>query len=108
MAGSNPADELRRYLEQRRETGERDLVLDHLSVDEVMRLVGAPAAARSATNSPSKPASSPAPSTSETSHASADWREVLRTAGASPEKVTERPEGREAAASTGAEVQVPS
>ena len=34
-------DRLRRYLEQRRELGESELVLDHLSVDDVMRLVGA-------------------------------------------------------------------
>src|SRR4029079_11964 len=32
---------LRRYLEQRRELGESELVLDSLQVDEVMRLLGA-------------------------------------------------------------------
>jgi uracil-DNA glycosylase len=32
---------LRLYLEQRREMGERDLVLDELKVEEVMRLIGA-------------------------------------------------------------------
>ena len=32
---------LRRYLEQRREMGERELVLDDLTVDEVMKLLGA-------------------------------------------------------------------
>lgn len=36
-------DELRRYLEQRRELGETDLVLDGLPVDEVMRIVAKPA-----------------------------------------------------------------
>ena len=36
------ADELlRRYLEQRRELGERELVLDDMSVEEVMRIIGA-------------------------------------------------------------------
>ncbi len=39
---------LRRYLEQRREMGERELVLDGLSVEEVMRLVGAPGGVRHA------------------------------------------------------------
>ena len=32
---------LRRYLEQRRELGETELVLDSLRVDDVMRLLGA-------------------------------------------------------------------
>ena len=34
-------DRLRQYLEQRREMGEQDLVLDGLSVEEVMKLLGA-------------------------------------------------------------------
>ncbi|MDQ6831434.1 MAG: uracil-DNA glycosylase [Gemmatimonadota bacterium] len=34
-------DLLRRYLEQRREMGERELVLDDMSVEDVMKLVGA-------------------------------------------------------------------
>ncbi|HEU4632109.1 MAG TPA: hypothetical protein VFS08_20325, partial [Gemmatimonadaceae bacterium] len=34
-------ERLRQYLEQRRELGERELVLDGMDVDEVMRLVGA-------------------------------------------------------------------
>lgn len=39
-------DLLRRYLEQRREMGETELVLDGLTVDEVMRLVGIKRGAR--------------------------------------------------------------
>lgn len=35
------SDLLRRYLEQRREAGERELVLDDLTVEDVMRIVGA-------------------------------------------------------------------
>ncbi len=35
-------DRLRQYLEQRKELGERDLVLDDLSVDDLMKLLGAP------------------------------------------------------------------
>jgi DNA polymerase len=37
----NAEDLLRRYLEQRREMGERELVLDDLTVEEVMRILGA-------------------------------------------------------------------
>jgi uracil-DNA glycosylase family 4 len=39
----NPREALRRYLEQRREMGESELVLDTLSVDEALKLIGAPA-----------------------------------------------------------------
>lgn len=35
-------DRLRQYLEQRKEMGEQDLVLDGLSVEELMKIVGAP------------------------------------------------------------------
>lgn len=58
---------LRRYLEQRRDQGEHELVLDTLSVDDVMRLIGA---ART-----SRPAATPAARPD-------DWRETLRGAGA--------------------------
>lgn len=37
----NASDLLRRYLEQRRETGETELVLDGMTVEDVMRIVGA-------------------------------------------------------------------
>jgi uracil-DNA glycosylase len=65
---------LRRYLEQRREMGETELVLDSLSVEEVMRLVGitrgAPPAAERQT--PAEPAPE-------------GWRDALRATGATPE-----------------------
>jgi uracil-DNA glycosylase len=65
---------LRRYLEQRREMGETELVLDSLSVEEVMRLVGitrgAPPAAECQT--PAEPAPE-------------GWRDALRATGATPE-----------------------
>src|SRR4051812_18810836 len=65
---------LRRYLEQRRELGENELVLDSLSVDEALRILGAlrggsPHASRL-----------DAPATTEGS----DWRTALRAAGAEP------------------------
>ena len=34
-------ERLRRYLEQRRELGEQELVLDGMDVNEVLRIVGA-------------------------------------------------------------------
>ncbi len=64
-------DQLRRYLEQRKEAGETELVLDQLDVDDVLRLVGA----RPGSASQGAP---PAPA--------ANWREVLRESGAAPEK----------------------
>ncbi len=57
-------DLLRRYLEQRRDMGERELVLDGLTVEEVMKLIGAKG-----------DAGAPAP-------AAGDWREALTAAGA--------------------------
>jgi len=53
---------LRRYLEQRREMGERELVLDDLTVEQVMQLIGAARA-----DAPAR--------------AAADWREALAAAG---------------------------
>ena len=105
-------EQLRRYLEQRREAGEKELVLDGLSVDDVLRLVGAagPGAGAAPTKAtrdaapPSTPYAAQLPA-----HASGDWREVLRTSGASPDAASqqrdesekrEKREKREAAAST--------
>lgn len=65
-------DLLRRYLEQRREMGERELVLDTLSVDDVMRLIGA---------SHIQPSTGDARA-SESGPTSGDWRASLRAAGA--------------------------
>ena len=64
-------ERLRRYLEQRRETGERELVLDAMTVDDVMRIVGAHAGAQPA----------PVPAEPEPPVvASGDWRTVLSAA----------------------------
>ncbi len=60
-------DALRRYLEQRRELGESELVLDSLSVEEALKLLGAGAR--------------PGP---------ADWRAALRAAGAAPSAPSSR------------------
>lgn len=59
---------LRRYLEQRRDQGEVELVLDTMSVEDVMRIIGA--ARRAQDNA------------TPTTAAPRDWRQALRTAGA--------------------------
>jgi uracil-DNA glycosylase family 4 len=85
----DPKERLRRYLEQRRETGERELILDGMSVEDVMRILGATAASsavappsvahalRPTTGEPRAPGESRADSSS-------DWREVLRGTGSGP------------------------
>lgn len=71
---------LRLYLEQRRELGESELVLDGMSVDEVMRIVGAPAAPGAARETVPVRRAAPEP-------APADWREALDTPKAAPPTV---------------------
>jgi uracil-DNA glycosylase len=91
-------ERLRRYLEQRRETGERELVLDGMTVDDVMRIVGARPAARSGSaplpspvsppGAPARPperppARAPAPPAAMPAMpdaTSGDWRTVLAAA----------------------------
>jgi uracil-DNA glycosylase len=72
---------LRRYLEQRRDLGESELVLDSLSVDDALALLGAKsgaAAPRAAAQPPAahEPRREPPPS--------ADWRQAIRDAGGAP------------------------
>ena len=72
-------DLLRQYLEQRRELGERELVLDSMSVEEALRAIGA---------SPRPPDAGPAvPELRRRSvddSDAGDWRAALRAAGAAP------------------------
>lgn len=87
-------DQLRRFLEQRREAGETELVFDQLSVDDAMRLLGAAPRQVEASGSGLQASgkernvqseSAPAPATAPTA---TDWRAVLKDAGAAPvEKV---------------------
>jgi DNA polymerase len=72
-------DALRRYLEQRRELGESELVLDSLSVDEAMKLLGA--AKGGSRKSAGPKASATTPSVPE----SGDWRAAVRAAGGAPD-----------------------
>jgi uracil-DNA glycosylase len=94
-------EQLRLYLEQRRDAGEQELVLDQLTVDDVLRIVGAASSHQRPSTAPGTPDARPstAPSTPGASHASADWREVLRGTGASPDAGTRQREAREAEAS---------
>jgi len=78
-------DLLRRYLEQRRELGEKELVLDSLSVDEALRILGAhtPGAPRTG-KSAAERASASSVRDSSAGPPTADWRTALRAAGAEP------------------------
>jgi uracil-DNA glycosylase family 4 len=94
-------EQLRRYLEQRREAGERDLVLDQLNVEDVLKLVGA--TRKESEPRPVQRQASPEVevplSTPGSDQSAADWREVLRRSGASPELGSEPREPREPAPS---------
>jgi uracil-DNA glycosylase family 4 len=82
---------LRRYLEQRRDLGESELVLDSMSVDDALALLGA----KSGAPVP-RPAPRPAPSEAGRSDvaarssrpeppATSDWRQAIREAGGAPD-----------------------
>ena len=88
-------ERLRRYLEQRRELGERELILDEMSVEEVMKIIGA----RGKGTAPDleargrgdeevrrpergEPTMGGERSAADLPPATADWREALRAAGA--------------------------
>ena len=75
--------------------GERELILDGMSVEEVMRIVGAAGTVSkdpaSVTRGPVEAAQPSAPVTSRSDQSageSSDWREVLRAAGGEPERAT--------------------
>jgi uracil-DNA glycosylase family 4 len=78
-------DLLRRYLEQRREMGETELVLDGLSVEEVMKLVGIKRGVRSAPVERARPLVADSEGRGSVGEpASTGWREALRAAEAPP------------------------
>ena len=92
-----PRERLKRYLEQRRELGERELVLDGMTVDDVMRIVGAAGSAPAASAGAGAPSGEAAPAdraprapaggratTDESSTSPAEWRETLRASGVDP------------------------
>ena len=79
-------DRLRLYLEQRRELGETDLVLDSMSVEDVLKLVDQ----RSASMTDTRPSPTPERSVERARPVppadAADWREALRATGGAPER----------------------
>jgi DNA polymerase len=102
-----PRERLKRYLEQRRELGETELVLDRMTVDDVMRIVGAsgagsppasvdqavqPPIGREQPAGPPRTESRPVPPTrsdappvdSARGDAPVDWRDALRASGVDP------------------------
>src|SRR4051812_42665051 len=88
-------EQLRRYLEQRREMGERELILDGMSVEDVMRILGATGAEAKDTASPvrrsvePREASGTTPARADEAPAdSSDWRAILRAAGNEPSRAT--------------------
>ena len=83
-------EQLRRYLEQRREMGERELVLDGLTVEEALRIVtGSSRAPIEEGKAPATGATRPADVPADL-----DWRAALRATGAAPAepKVRTKPE----------------
>src|SRR5215212_6674429 len=74
-------DKLRQYLEQRREMGESELVLDNMTVDEALRIVGAKSSGKKTASVAAE--SSAGASRGDVSVAS-DWRAALRETGAAP------------------------
>jgi DNA polymerase len=75
-------ERLRRYLEQRREMGESELVLDSLTVEEAMRIVGGATTQSASQQGPSEERTSRTPA--DARGATVDWRETLRAAGGEP------------------------
>jgi DNA polymerase len=101
---------LRRYLEQRRELGESEFMLDGLTVEEAMRLIGVsgalPAAAESPrarpaaaeprfTGTPAAPRVAPEPPPRRVREATPgegdDWRAALTAAGVAPASASKKP-----------------
>ncbi|HUR92721.1 MAG TPA: uracil-DNA glycosylase [Gemmatimonadaceae bacterium] len=79
----DPREQLRTYLEQRRETGETELVLDTMSIDEVLRIIaGQASTARVTAVAAAAEAELAHPSSARAAEpGSDDWRTTLLGAG---------------------------
>ena len=79
-------EQLRRFLEQRREAGETELVFDSLSVDDAMRLLGAGPREEGRGSRVEGRDETPGirQQASAKEESPADWRAVLKEAGAAP------------------------
>jgi DNA polymerase len=90
--GVEARERLKRYLEQRRELGERELVLDGMTVEYVMKIAGAAGAAPRGAGASEVERSEPPHATREEMEpgsaapgdATVDWRAALRSSGADP------------------------
>src|SRR5690242_21322967 len=96
-------EKLRRYLEQRREMGESELVLDSMTVDEALRIVsGSASSSGSASPRSTEPAATRAESSEQAGRpdgpGTSDWRAALLASGAGPEMSERRTEFIEAGA----------
>ena len=91
-------EQLRRYLEQRRDLGETELVLDSLSVEEALALLGAKQGTkRSAAPPRADDARGTAHATSDAPSSAGDWRAAIRAAGGAPEPGARTPRVEERA-----------
>jgi DNA polymerase len=87
-------EQLRRFLEQRREAGETELVFDSLSVDDAMRLLGAAPREEAGTRK-QETGSEPGVQVQRPMVPNAtDWRTVLKAADAAPPAPTSGPGSR--------------
>jgi uracil-DNA glycosylase family 4 len=89
-------EQLRRYLEQRRDLGETELVLDSLSVEEALALLGAkqgatPRASHETARPRVEDARGTANATDDAPSSSGDWRAAIRAAGGAPESGARSP-----------------
>jgi len=91
-------EKLRRYLEQRREMGETELVLDSMTVEEALRIVSGGSAPQPTERAAERPVHRDAESAPVAE--SSDWRAALRASGASPETLSRRTEIKSAEAPT--------
>src|SRR3954454_13059285 len=85
-------EKLRRYLEQRREMGESELVLDTMTVEDALRIVGGKSTVlKSEPSSPvdsarATPARNVSGGRTDDLPTTADWRAALRETGAAPDQ----------------------
>jgi uracil-DNA glycosylase len=92
-------EQLRRYLEQRRDMGETELVLDTLGVDEALKLIAGSEKRESGSGSAGSGKREAGSGRTTVSADDSDWRSALRAAGASPEAPRESVDASAAKAS---------
>jgi uracil-DNA glycosylase family 4 len=91
-------EQLRRYLEQRRDLGETELVLDSLSVEEALALLGAKQGEKQGAARPrADDLRGTAHAASDVPSSTGDWRAAIRAAGGAPESAAKTPRAEERA-----------